>query len=264
MEWTSNAPSCIVTVAKRCRRPAQRGPALAIHCISRRAPNSVQISGHVKLAALPAAVVYSLCVPFAGCRSPAPATSAPAPSATTASVAPPPVEVLWACGGWHGSPVPDRNQVVLMDILFNAPRPDEPVKQLATVAPSDRLERAGGLVLHQYPFGAVRAKMVVADFERISGGVNLARIVRDTTRYSWGVIIEYRDVPTADDERVVRELGRRDIRRLEAVRMVTADLPDTALIAVRKRPGVSRVETSYMLCLRGASAIDVAPPAAMR
>jgi hypothetical protein len=230
-----------------------------------------KISGHVKLAALPTTAVFSLSVAF-GCRSPTPATRAPAPSATTAPTAsvttvpgqPAPVEVTWACGGLQGSPVPERNQVVLIDILFNPPRPDEPVQKLRAVAPSDRIERVGGLVVHQYPFAAVRAKMVVADFERIAGSVNVARIVRDTTRYSWVVIIEYRDVPAADDERVVRELGGRDIRRLEAVRMVTADLPDTGLIALRKRPEVSRVETSYMMCLRGASTVDIAPPAALR
>jgi len=221
-------------------------------------------SNHVKPAALPATVVCSLCVSFGGCHStiaatggPAmSATTAPAPSAETAPVPSAPVEALWACGRWSGGPVPDRNQVVLMDILFNPPRPDEPVKSLLTPSPIDRLVAVGGVVVHRYSFGAVRAKLPIAGFDRITGSVNHARIVRDTTRYAWGAIVGYRNAPTPDDERVVRELGGRFVHRLDAVGMLTVeDLPDTAFVALRGRQEVSHVQPSSMLCLRGASAL---------
>jgi hypothetical protein len=204
-----------------------------------------------------AAVVLAVSLGGAACRGvteSAPPYELPTPDASLDPAALREGRVLYRCGGWlrNAQPAAER---VLVDVLFGRRGPEDPPDR-PLPAHLARVRAAGGRVLHEFQFPAVRAYLPTRNVRALTGGGFDPSVheVADPRRYDWRATAGYRARLAAADEDRVRVLGGRVERALGNLNMLVVTLPDRSYPALRAGANVEFVEASGQTCPVGEGA----------
>jgi hypothetical protein len=156
--------------------------------------------------------------------------------------------VLYRCGGWlrNAQPAAER---VLVDVFFGRRGPEDPPDR-PLPAHLARVRAAGGQVLHEFHFPAVRAYVPVAGVPRLTGGSFDPSVheVPDPRRYDWRATAVYRARLAAADQERVRALGGRVDSVLATLNFLVVTLPDRSYPVLRADANVELVEAASPLC----------------
>jgi hypothetical protein len=198
----------------------------------------------VRLLALAAALVG------AACRSVTDAEPyvLPPPDASLDPAALREGRVLYRCGGWLRNARPAGERVVV-DVFFGRRGPEDPPDR-PLPAHLARVRAAGGQVLHEFSFPAVRAYVPVAGVPSLTGGGFDPAVheVPDPRRYDWRATAVYRAPLTAADRERVRTLGGRVDSVLADLNFLVVTLPDRSYPTLRAESNVDAVEAAAQYC----------------
>lgn len=156
--------------------------------------------------------------------------------------------VLYRCGTWlpNAQPAAER---VLVDVFFGRRGPEDPPDR-PLQSHLARVRAAGGQVLHEFSFPAVRAYLPVRGVPALTGGGFDPSVheIPDPRRYDWRATAAYRAPLSAADQERVRALGGRVDSVLTNLNMLVVTLPDRSYPALRADANVQLVEAAGRTC----------------
>jgi hypothetical protein len=116
------------------------------------------------------------------------------------------------------------------------------------------VERVGGRVLHRFNVALLRAELDTAGIRALveapNGIAAMASSVSDSLDLTAEVQVFYTRPITAEDRQAVERLGARRLGSPIPRRVLYAEVPDSAIPALSRQPGVDFVRARAMVCGR--------------
>ena len=147
----------------------------------------------------------------------------------------------YACGSW-GPVVPSR-EIALLDIYFGRRtlgNPDDRPREESIA----QVEALGGTVIHTFHLPMARAIMSVDSVNALSA--NFVNGVPDADNFRVEVLVKVETPLSAGDRAFFENIGATDLQEYSL--FIRALVPDAAIPAIRKHPGVGYVEGRGINC----------------